>query len=172
MFVWGFFLRPTRKFWLIWRRRHRRNWVQILTYRCMLGTHGHRAVRVLYHAIPTVTRVIRLYNGHLWGSVTLTRIAQRLAVELSLPLFMTKICRGWDSNTKSSTCEANALRCINVYLTRRYLRNGLSFIKKKFLRQWIYYFISSFTISQNHIHLSNRSFLYFLLFSISPKSSP
>ena len=35
-----------------------------------------------------------VYNGHLWGPVTLTPIAERLAVELSLPVFTTKVCRG------------------------------------------------------------------------------
>ena len=42
-------------------------------------------------------------------SVTLTPIAERLAVELLLPVFTTYICRGWDSNTQPSACEANAL---------------------------------------------------------------
>ena len=35
-----------------------------------------------------------VYNGHLRGPVTLTPIAERLAVELSLPVFTTKVCRG------------------------------------------------------------------------------
>ena len=39
---------------------------------------------VLYRATPTVTRGIRLR-----GLVTPTPIAERLAVELSLPVFMT-----------------------------------------------------------------------------------
>ena len=39
------------------------------------------AVSVLYRATPTVTRDIR-YNGHLRGPVTLTPIAELLAVEL------------------------------------------------------------------------------------------
>ena len=47
-----------------------------------------------------------VYNGHLWGPVTLTSIAERLAVELSI-LFTTYYCRGWDSNTQPS--GANAL---------------------------------------------------------------
>ena len=40
-----------------------------------------------------------VYNGHLRGPVTLTLIAERLAVELSLPVFTTKVCPDWDSNT-------------------------------------------------------------------------
>ena len=31
-----------------------------------------------------------LYNGHLQGLVTLTHVAERLAVELSLPVFTTR----------------------------------------------------------------------------------
>ena len=48
----------------------------------MLGTYGHWAVRVhlLRHG-PTV------YNGHLRGPVTLTPNAERLTVELLLPVF-------------------------------------------------------------------------------------
>ena len=34
------------------------------------------------------------YNGHLRGPVTLTPIAERLAVELSLLVLKTWICRG------------------------------------------------------------------------------
>ena len=50
-----------------------------------------------------------IYYGHLRGPVTLTPIAERLALELSLPVFTTWVCRGWDSNTQPSTCGANAL---------------------------------------------------------------
>ena len=42
-------------------------------------------------------------------TVTSAPIAERLAVELSLPDFTTYVCRGWDSNTQPSACEANAL---------------------------------------------------------------
>ena len=66
-------------------------------------------MRVLLCATPTVTRVIRLYNGHLRGSMTLTPNAERLAVELSLPLLTTSVCRAWDSNTQPSAYGPNAL---------------------------------------------------------------
>ena len=42
-------------------------------------------------------------------SMTRTPVAEHLAVELSLPVFTTLVCRGWDSNTKHSACESNAL---------------------------------------------------------------
>ena len=47
-------------------------------------------------------------------SVTLTPIAERLAVELSLTVFTTKVCRGWDSNTQPSVWWANALTNCNT----------------------------------------------------------
>ena len=45
-----------------------------------------------------------IYNGQLQGPVTITRIAERLAVEVSLPVFTTNVCRGWDLNTQPSAC--------------------------------------------------------------------
>ena len=36
-------------------------------------------------------------------------VAERLAVKLLLPVFMTKVCRGEDSNTHPSAYEANAI---------------------------------------------------------------
>ena len=47
----------------------------------LLGTHGHWAAMVFKR---TVTR-----DSNLYGPVTLTSIAERLAVELSLPVFTT-----------------------------------------------------------------------------------
>ena len=41
--------------------------------------------------------------------MTLTPVAERLAVELSLPVFTTLVCRGWDSNTQPSALVATAL---------------------------------------------------------------
>ena len=39
-----------------------------------------------------------VYNGHLRGPVTHTPVAERLAVELSLPTFTTWVCRDRGSN--------------------------------------------------------------------------
>ena len=58
--------------------------------------------------VPTVTQDIRLYGRHR-GSMTLTLVAERLVVDLSLPVLTTYVCRGWDSNTQISACEANTL---------------------------------------------------------------
>ena len=37
--------------------------------------------------------------------MTLAHIAERLAVELSLPVFTTQVCGSRDSNTQPSACE-------------------------------------------------------------------
>ena len=52
---------------------------------------------------------LSVYNGHLRGPVTLTHtpIAEHLAMELSLPVFTTCVCRGWDSNNHPYACTAN-----------------------------------------------------------------
>ena len=47
------------------------------------------------------------YNGHIRRPVTLIPIAERLAVEPSLPVFTTWVCSGWDSNTQPSACGGN-----------------------------------------------------------------
>ena len=67
---------------------------------------GHRAVRILQRATPIEKRDIRLQ----WSSPrTRDTHTKRLAVELSLPVFMTQVCLDWDSNTQPSAYGANAL---------------------------------------------------------------
>ena len=48
-----------------------------------------------------------IYDGHLRGPMTLSLVAERQTVELSLPVLTTYICRGWDSNTQPPANEAN-----------------------------------------------------------------
>ena len=63
-------------------------------------------MRVFYRATPTV------YNGHLRGLVTLTPIAEHLAMELSLPVLngrFNSVAAAGDSKTQPSAFEANAL---------------------------------------------------------------
>ena len=62
-----------------------------------------------------------VYNGHLRGPVTLTPIAEGLAVELSLHVFTTWGCRGEDTNTQASACEATALTQCNPAAVHNYL---------------------------------------------------
>ena len=48
-----------------------------------------------------------VYNGHLRGPVTLTPVAERLAVELALPVFDLGLSRP-RIKPRSPACEANA----------------------------------------------------------------
>ena len=43
------------------------------------------------------------------GTLTLTPNAECLAMELSLTVLTTSVCRGWDSNTQLSACVVYAL---------------------------------------------------------------
>ena len=74
----------------------------------ILGTCGHKHWRSI--SVPHLMwHRVFVYDGHLRGPVTLTPNAERLALELSLPVFSTLVLAGWDSNTKPSACGTNAL---------------------------------------------------------------
>ena len=63
-----------------------------------------------------------VYNGYLRGPVTLIPIAECLAVELSLPVFTTWVCRCWDSDTQPSACGSNTLtHCATATVTAMYI---------------------------------------------------
>ena len=66
-----------------------------------------------------------VYNYHLRGPVPLTPIAERLAVELSLPLFTISVCRGWDSNTQPPNalthCATAAVHLMHIWPKNAYL---------------------------------------------------
>ena len=83
----GFFFCPTHEFFT-----HMETPLPMKNFKCwpVLGTHCHWAVRVLQRATPTVTGA-SVYNGHLRGPKTLTPVAERFAVELSLPDIKTYI---------------------------------------------------------------------------------
>ena len=54
-----------------------------------------------------------LYNGHLRGQVTLTAVAERLAVELSKPVLTTKVC----PERRSNSDHLHARRTLYHYAT-------------------------------------------------------
>ena len=68
-------------------------------------------VRFLQRAAPTVLRGIRIKWSSPRTRDTHTCIAERLrlTVELSLPVFTTQVCSGWDSNTQPFARGANAV---------------------------------------------------------------
>ena len=99
LFVCLAFIVPLDNFSLIWTR-HRYRWRASNFDLCLalmaIKQWGFfRMPHLLWHGAS-------VHDGHLWGPVTLTIIAERLEAELSLPVFTTKICRGWDSNTQPS----------------------------------------------------------------------
>ena len=85
----GFFV-PVENFSLIWRRHHYR-WraanVDVYSVFMAIEQWGFFSMPHLMWHGPT------LYSCHLRGPMTLTSVAERLAVELSLPVFRTQICR-------------------------------------------------------------------------------
>ena len=54
--------------------------------------------------------------------MTLTPVAERLAVELSLPVWTTWVCRGWEL----SACEANALTDCATAAVKFHLKSEFS----------------------------------------------
>ena len=113
------FFVPLENFSFIWRRHHcwwRASNVDLCSALMAIRQWGFFSVpHLLWHGAS-------VYNGHLRGPVTLTSIAERLAVELSLPVFTTYVCRGWDTNTQPSACEANALAyCATAAVIKNWL---------------------------------------------------
>ena len=108
MFVLGF-TSHSRIFHPFWDVNITGGGLQILTY----SNHSKQLSSEGYLACHTERERegggASIYNGHLQEPVTCTPVAEHLAVELSLPVFTTLVCRGWDSNTKHSACESNAL---------------------------------------------------------------
>ena len=102
------FIVPLENCSLIWRRHHYRwratNFDIILAVMPIEQWEFFRVSHLLWH-------VASIYNDndHLRGPLTLTLIAKRSAVGLSLLFLRTCVCDGWDSNIQRFACEANAL---------------------------------------------------------------
>ena len=92
LFVWSLsshWLENLRRHHYLWRAANFDLWSALMA----IEQWGFFSVpHLLWHGVS-------IYNGHLRGPVTLTPIAERLAEELSLPVFATRVCRCWDSNT-------------------------------------------------------------------------
>ena len=68
--------------------------------------------------------------------MTLTPYAERLAVELSLPVLTIKVCHGWDSNSQPSFCGANALtHCATASMVPAIIINQLLVLEEGTDRQ-------------------------------------
>ena len=141
MFVCLGFIVPLENFSLICRRHH--NWWRVANFDLCsalmaIEQWGFFSVpHLLWHGVS-------VYNYHLRGPVPLTPIAERLAVELSVPLFTISVCRGWDSNTQPPNalihCATAAVHLMhiwpqkNAYLTPQKACKILTPPKKIFLK--------------------------------------
>ena len=96
---------PLENFSLIWRRHHyqwRAANFDLCSALVAMEQWGFFSMpHLLWHGAL-------VYNCYFRGPATLTSVAEGLAVELLLPMSTPWVCRGWDSSTKSSACEANA----------------------------------------------------------------
>ena len=77
---------------LSWKRHHYQWKAAIFDICSALMATDQRGFFCMPHLLWYRTSVC---NGHLWGPVTLPNIAKRLAVELSLPVLTTLVCRCW-----------------------------------------------------------------------------
>ena len=96
---------PLLNFSLIWRRHHYR-WRAANFDLCS-------AIMAIeqweFFSVPHLLWYeASVYNGHLRGPVTLTPNAECFVLELTIPVFTTKVCLSWDSNCQPSVCGANA----------------------------------------------------------------
>ena len=106
LFVCVEFIVPLENFSLIWRR-HQCRWkatkFDLSSALMTIEKWGFFEVpHLLWHGST-------LYNSHLRGPVTLTPVAELLAVELSLPVFTTSGLSRAVIEPRSPACEANAL---------------------------------------------------------------
>ena len=101
LFVCLVFFVPLEDCSLIWRRQHR--WwkaanFDLCSVLMAIEQFGFfNLPHLLWHGAS-------VYNSHLRGPLTLTLVAVTY-----LPVFATKFCRSWDSNTQPFSCEVNAL---------------------------------------------------------------
>ena len=97
----------------------------------MLGTHGHLWPQRLWHGAY-------IYNGNFRGPLTLTPIAEHLAVELSLPVFTTYVWLGFEHPTFHFRDErTNPLRCRIVSTEKKWPLWNVNTISFKITPLWM-----------------------------------
>ena len=104
----------------------------------MLGTHGHWAVRVYFSVPHPLWHGASVNNGHLRGTVTLTPIAERLAVELLRLMSV-------DSNTQPSTCGTNAItQCATAAVINEINHFSKALLAHYYYTMWVLYILTLF----------------------------
>ena len=101
----GFFV-PLENFSPKWRRLYFRVGLQIFTYARLSWPLSSDFSLPCQTYCVTTHLFIMVIREILWNSQILTRV---FAVNLSLLVFTTKICRGWDSNSQPSTYSASSI---------------------------------------------------------------
>ena len=129
LFVWLGFIVPLENFSLIRRRNHYR-WraanFDLCSALMAIEQWGFFSISYLLWYGASIK------NGDFRGPMTLTPIGERLALELSLPVFKTYACRRWDSNTQPSACEANALtNCATAAFNVSYKMKDYVYLRKE-----------------------------------------
>ena len=87
LFVCLGFIVPLENFSLIWRRHH--CWWRAANFDLCSTLMANEQWRFFNSMPHLLWHGASVYNGHLQGPVTLTPIAERLTVKLSLPVFTT-----------------------------------------------------------------------------------
>ena len=110
-FVCVEFIVPLENFSLLWRRHHCRWRAASFDLWSALMVIEQWGFLLTCHTYCDTG--LPFYNGHLRGPVTLTPVAERLAVELSLPDFTTQVCR----DRRSNPDLPHARRTLYLYAT-------------------------------------------------------
>ena len=107
-FVCLVFFVPLKNFSLIWIRHHYR-WRATILDLCLSFMAIVQSLQWGYFSVlHLLWHGASVCNGHFWELCPhLIPIAQHLAVELSLPVSTTLVCRSLDFNTQPSTCGTN-----------------------------------------------------------------
>ena len=110
MFVCLGFIVPLENFSFIWRRHH--YWWRAANLCSALKTIEQRG----FFGVPNYSNTSD-YHGHLLGPMTLAPIIERLVVELSLPVFTTKVCRAeiWTPTFRLRCERSNPIRHRGVF---------------------------------------------------------
>ena len=92
------------------------------------------------------------WHSHLLPSV--------LTVNLSLPVFTTKVCRSWDSSTQTSACRANALaHCANTAAFKMLMLHVCNNFFRKIMKNFVINFCRKKIMS---IHVKFGEIIFFL----------
>ena len=124
------------------------------------GTYDHWAVRVF--SVPHLLwHRASVYTDHLRWPVTLTPIAERLSVELLLPVFTTWVCRGWEFEHQTFRLRGTRSKQLRHHrgLKDPYQDSEQHSTKKKTYSSW--FFKNKSRKPQSELVLKKKEKIYF-----------